>query len=407
MSSNNYRELFDRLDKSENGTISREELDQGMQELSLSVDPSQVDSFFLALDIDGDGEISYPEFETFLTTHHPENSEKQEIYRRLNHMLPALKHISKLKATELFNEESTTSFDVVIKSKSTPNFDDCKTSLRVQVGFDDGITNSEIGDGSSALFYIKFVCNNGAEVANALKEHVESLREFIGELGEEASMIADTLNFETRQVADGAAIVVDLEEHPILGAYLGFAVQATESFKQFKPSVLLELGIDQGLEASNIVASKGMLRLNIQAKSVVDALLNNQKTPINAQINDKLNQAITKKMGIEVSTFLSLLNMESLNLELVMKDVKEDSTSTTFSVKETGSAFLEQMQGNPVFALVGAMEFLKDAVEVLKENGVESLSIGARAADVNAKIQIKANVDWALEKVFAEDEDDD
>lgn len=405
MSSSEYRALFDRLDASGNGCISRSELNQGMSELNLQVDENKIDSFFNAIDIDGDGEISFHEFEVFITTHHPENSEKDVIFNKLNRMLPAIKHISKLTATELFNEESNTSFDLKIKSSSVPAFDDNQTSIRLQAGFEDGITDSEIGEGSSSLFYIKFACDNGADVASGLQEHVETLREFLGEMGEEVSMIIDTLNFETRQVADGAAIVVDLEDHPILGMYLAMAAGATGSVKQFKPSVLVEIASDKSLTDPDVTNGKGLLHVHVEAKSIVDALLNNQKTPVNAMINQKLNKAITKKMGIEVSTFLSLLNMESLKLELVMKDIQEGAISKQFSIKDTGSAFLNQMKGHPAFAIIGAMEFLKDAATLLKNNGVQSMTIGARTADVNVKLQLKADIWWALESIFEEEEE--
>jgi hypothetical protein len=90
-----YSELFQRLDSSGNGTISKTELMQGLAELNITVEESKVDSFFAMVDVDGDGEISEAEFTAFVSTHNPDNSEFMGVFNIMNQSLPGLKKLSK------------------------------------------------------------------------------------------------------------------------------------------------------------------------------------------------------------------------------------------------------------------------------------------------------------------------
>lgn len=91
--SNPNQALFEALDKDGNGTISKDELVEGLQQLSLMVPEDQVDNFFHAVDTDGDGEISLNEFEAFVSTHHPNNCPHSNVFHALNKVLPVLKKL--------------------------------------------------------------------------------------------------------------------------------------------------------------------------------------------------------------------------------------------------------------------------------------------------------------------------
>lgn len=91
-----HKDLFERLDTDGNGTISKEELKSGLSELGMNIDDSKIDSFFSMVDIDGDGEISYPEFTAFVSTHNPDNAEFVKIFEGLNRSLPMMKKVSKM-----------------------------------------------------------------------------------------------------------------------------------------------------------------------------------------------------------------------------------------------------------------------------------------------------------------------
>ena len=91
-----YRELFDRLDKDQSGNITRDEIEEAVSELNLNVDSSKIDLFFNRIDVNGDGKISYPEFEAFVNTHNPENAEVMGVLNGLNSMMPSLKKMSRI-----------------------------------------------------------------------------------------------------------------------------------------------------------------------------------------------------------------------------------------------------------------------------------------------------------------------
>ena len=55
-------EIFKRIDKDNNGVLSKEEIKQALEESELSADDNDVDSLFDAIDTDKSGFIDYSEF---------------------------------------------------------------------------------------------------------------------------------------------------------------------------------------------------------------------------------------------------------------------------------------------------------------------------------------------------------
>ena len=60
------RPVFQEFDRSHRGCITRHEFKQGVQLLGLKLSQREVEQVLQHLDADGNGEISYIEFETFV-----------------------------------------------------------------------------------------------------------------------------------------------------------------------------------------------------------------------------------------------------------------------------------------------------------------------------------------------------
>lgn len=301
--------------------------------------------------------------------------------------------------------------DVNIQASSGEigNFSDMNTRLGIYAGTNEDISRVSLGDSlpEYSCAYFRFKTENPATVVEALQEFVEALKEFVVAINEELEPIVQQLEIEVVALEDGAAIVVNLDSHPILSPYVMMASMSTEPIKEFDPKVSLEIGKSKSLTDENFIGGKAMLRFNVNAKSVVDALLNNSASPVSKEIEAKLQGAVKQKMGIEVSTLLSLMNAKSLDLKLEMYDVDEEKVSMKFCAKDKIEGFLSKMKENPAMAVVATMEFLKEAGEALKENNVSEMNMGLSVGGVHLRVELKADIGFVLDSLFAEDDDDD
>lgn len=287
-----------------------------------------------------------------------------------------------------------------------PDFDDLATRLRIVLGLCPDISTYSLKDqvpGYTCL-YFKFKCDNGPGVVDTLQETVEGLKEFICQMNESLQPLVEAIEIEVVALEDGAAILVNLDTHPILGPYVEMAKMSAQPVETFQPKVELKIGADVNLSSDELVASSGYLGIHAKSKSIVQMLLNEDSTFLSEEMDVKLKQAIKKKLGIEVSMFLSLVNLKSLNLSLEMYEINGDLIQTKMNLKQLVAGALEKNAENPMLALLRSLEFLKTAIDGLNENNTTEMSIGVSADKLNARIDLSANLSEIFEMIFADDE---
>lgn len=238
-----------------------------------------------------------------------------------------------------------------------------------------------------------------------MQETVDTLKEFIGQIDENLQPMIEMVEISVVTLDDGVAIVVNLESHPVLAPYVMMAQQASQPVNSFDPKVELQLGSTKDLASDNLLGGEGFFRFNVNSKSIVDALLNDNMSGTNKEIEEKVKSAIKKKLGIEVSMFLSLLNAKSLDLTLQMYKVDENKMEMKVNLKEQLKKVLEKNEENPALAVVRSMEFIKEAIDTLKENGLSQMSVGVSLGEVHARLDLTMNLSEVFDMIFAEDDD--
>lgn len=281
------------------------------------------------------------------------------------------------------------------------------TKVEINVGFDEQIISSLLKQETpeySCVFF-KFDCENPEIVAEKLRETVQCLKDFIGELGETPSMIANSTEVIVRALDDGVAIIVNAETHPMFAPYVGMAMNTTEAFKSFNPKIKIQVGSSKCLTEENLIGGSGFVHVGINSKSVVDAILNQTESLPSKNLEEQLKVAIKQKFGIETSLFLSLLNMESLDICLKMYKADESNILTKVNLKEKIFGVLQMVKQNPMFAVVESMEFLKEAIETLRDNGISGMHVGAQLGSLVATYSMNANIGFVFDELFKEEED--
>lgn len=292
-------------------------------------------------------------------------------------------------------------------TEGVTSLSDMESRIGIYLGLDQEISTSSLGDQvpEHSTLYFKFKCDNPSTVVESLQETAEAFKEFLGEINEELKPIIEMIEFNFLTLDDGAAMTVNLDTHPMLGPYAQMVAMSTEPVKDFEPRASIELGSGKSISDPNPIGGGGFFRINFNSKSVVDAVLNNNLSAINKEMEGQLEVAIKKKLGIEVSTFLSLLNAKSLDLTLEMYKVDEKNVGFNANLKELLSGLLQSQSENPMLAVVRSMEFLKDYVSVLRENNMSELTIGVSLGHIHAKVQLALDVGFVFDLLFAEEED--
>ena len=271
------------------------------------------------------------------------------------------------------------------------------------------ISRASLGDQmpANSFFYLKFDCQNPATVAETLLETVDSLKEFLGEIDENLAPIIEKLEFNVLTLDNGVAVTLNLDSHPILAPYVMMAKGSSEPVKVFDPKVEVQFGSSKSLNDDNLLGGEGFFNVNVNSKSIVDALLNNNMSGTNKEIESKIKSAIKKKLGIEVSMFLSLLNAKSLDLTLQMYKVEEGKIEMKVNLKDQLKKLIESQKENPALAVVRSMEFIKEAIDTLKQNNLSELHIGVGLGELHGRLDLALDMTEILELVFTDDDDDD
>jgi hypothetical protein len=296
--------------------------------------------------------------------------------------------------------------NVQVSSEDTCSFENMNTRIGITAGVDDSISKQSLGENlpEYSCAYFKFKTENPSSVAESLESTVESLKEFLGEINEDLAPLIEQLEINVLTLDDGAAIVVNLDSHPVLSPYVQMASMSAQPVKEFDPKVTLQIGMSKSLTDESIVGGDKMLRFNVNTKSVVDALLNNNVTALSKDMEAKLHGAVKQKMGIEVSALLSLINAKSLNLSLEMYKADPEKISLKFSPKAKFEEIVPKLQENPMFGVLQSMEFIKELVDTLKENNVSELNIGVSLGGVHARVELAMDVGFVFDAIFAEEE---
>lgn len=287
-----------------------------------------------------------------------------------------------------------------------PEFDDLATRLRVILGMCKGISEYGLKDQmpEHTFLYFKFKCDNGPSVADTLRESVEGLKEFLCQINESLQPIIEQVEVDVIAVEDGAAIVVNLDTHPILGPYVQMMKMSAQPVEGLEPKIELKIGSSVNLSSDELISSNGYVGIHAKSKSIVQMLLSEDSTFLTEEMDKKIKEGIKKKLGIEVSMFLSLINVKALNINLDLHEINGDLIKTEMHLKQLVQGALAQNAENPMLALLRSLEFLKTAIESLKDNNVSEMSIGVGADKLNARIDIAANLSEILDMVFADEE---
>jgi hypothetical protein len=242
-------------------------------------------------------------------------------------------------------------------------------------------------------------------VAGGMEEAVEAFKEFLGEINESLQPIIEQVEVNVLTLDDGVAMVVNMDSHPILGPYVMMLAGATEPLSGIEPKVEFRLGSSKTLSEENLLGGKGLVSFQVNSKSIVDALVNNKFSLPSKEMEAKLHGAIKKKLGIEVSMFLSMINAKSLDLCLTMYEVDENNFEMKINLKKMIGDALKKNADNPVLAVIRSMEFVKEFIDTLSSNGVSEMTFGVSTGKLNGRVDIAADMTEIFEMIFADDED--
>jgi hypothetical protein len=125
------RRLFDELDRNGDRRITAIEFRRGLKDLGLALDDDEIRDVIRHCDLDGDGEISYLEFESFVESNEMKDAGVQDVLDRLREIVdrsPKHTYAAIQQVFEEFDEDYSGDVDACARinrrfGTSRPNFE--------------------------------------------------------------------------------------------------------------------------------------------------------------------------------------------------------------------------------------------------------------------------------------------
>lgn len=403
--SSKYQDLFNKLDTDGDGFITAEELQSGLSELNFPVEADQVNEFIQKIDINGDGLISLYEFQTFADSKNPEHQDSIKVFEALTESMRFCKRISVMDSTIMDNQGDRTSVSFVAKTKGVEDFESLTSKIAIRGSFCSSLTEEKVGDlGLNTAVYLYFKCQNPESVAESLRQNVSDLKDFLLEVDQSLTVFVKDIEFPVKSLDDGVAVVVDLSKSEIIQPYLQIASSTIGNFVCLDPKLNIEIGSSKSIADENFLGGYDYVSVNGNIKNLVQAYLESGTTPLGKDMEEELKSAIKQKMGIEVSLFLSLLNVDSLDVTLQLNHVDESKIDMKLNLNEQMKNGVNLFKETPFAAILKSMEFLKEAVQTLQSNEVSEVSVGVFNENVNLRADLKLDLSYLFEKLFEEDD---
>lgn len=393
------RGMFNKFDADGSGFISQDEFMTLVTQSKLEVQDADVLSFFNKIDTNKDGRLSFEEFKFFYTYNEGQFKEMMDIFGLSTQMAKYMKNLEQLDLTALQQEINT---NIVVKDSNLNGVDDLPTSVQVFCGAStdpkvQNVVKTELT--ATNCVCLKFHVDDVATVQKKVEEHLETLKELMGEFGPQVKEMVDLLPMEVVACDDGVMIVVNLDAHPMVGAYLSMLGGPLQKVAESKISVSLEVGTTLDFDnykswaANDLYNESSYLSFNNQ-------MINPSYLTSMPMVKASIDQLLATNNYMAISSMLSVMSLSKIKLEVVLDTGKKQQLMDMI-----GNMNGEQNIGEQLFAMIkGAIEesgvadmmeafaFIGELIKDLKDANMTGFSVVKKLGDLSFVTSVRANL---------------
>ena len=412
-----FNAMFDKIDLDGNGEITKEELFGCINENEISLTMKDVNDFFAKVDINNDGVISREEFLHFMGFHHSKLAKFGVMLNISSKSMGIAKYLKKIVNSSDLDDDGPSNINLLMKDSDVENTDNLRSLLGIHVG--DTQTNPKIAqllaltqnEDKQNLIGFKFNVEDKQTIIDEFKELTILLKDFLSQLGPEAAEMADIFDFEFVECEDGVLMFVDPTTHPFLDSFLGSIKTNFDQFKNLKLALSLVAGaecnvFDKDLTYNELTESK--VFFSLMGNSIKLCRLANSEIVKN--FIKKYNNSEKKN---EVLSMLYLLSLKNTEMEVEIDSEQRKEFLKNAQLADTPDAKLyekrmeeirEEMEKSGLIEFLESLDFISEAVKLLKQASCSSVSIVAKIHDTYLVVNIKAEI-FELLKEFIDLED--
>ena len=411
MKQEEIKAMFNKIDSNGDGYISQEEFVQAAQENGLVADPTEIDTFMRQIDTDKDGKVSFEEFSHFVQFNKSQLSDLKFLLNLTSQSIGYSKKIEKVMDVKDINKEHPSMVKILLRDQEAKGISELMSSLQIHIGNYDSnehistILKKQI-DSNGALGF-KFHVENKALVKKNFEEYIEALKDFLGELGPDASKIINELNIQLIEVEDGVMLIIDPATHPFIANYMDILKTNFEQLQNLKSAFSLMIGSGENL-ADRQVTYEQLLDSNfyfeLSGRSI--RLSNLAHTPSIKNTLQKLNANKESKSALLAA--LCALSFKSANVELLLNSSDRKEFVKQAEIKNLDGPVWEshvnmakeQLSESGIGDFLDSLDFIKQAMQDLKKANCSSITVFAKVHNVHALVNVKAGVYSILNELF-------
>ena len=402
---NNYskdeelRGMFNKFDVDESGFISKDEFITLVTQSKLEVQDTAILSFFNKIDTNNDGKLSFEEFKFFYTYNEGQFKEMMGIFGLYTQMAKYMKNLEQLDLNKLQQELNT---NIVIKDNNLNDTNNLPTSIKLFCG---ATTDTKVQNivqnklTATNCICLKFHVDDVATVHKNLEEYLETLKELMGEFGPQVKEMFDLLPMEVVACDDGVMIVVNLDSHPMIEAYISMMEGPLQKIIDSKVSLSFEVGTSLDFDnyktwtADDIYKETSYLCFNNQ-------MINPSYLTSMPIVKENIDQLLATNNYMAISSMLSVMSLSKINLEVILDTSKKqkmmDMIGNLNGEQNLGEKLFGMIKGgieeSGVADMMEAFAFVGDLIKDLKKANMNGFSFVKKIGGLTFVTSVKANV---------------
>lgn len=405
------RAIFNKIDVNGDGHISKEEFILAAQQNDLGSNPEDINAFMKKIDTDGDGKITFEEFNYFVQFNKSHLNEFRFLLDITSRSIGIAKQIEKVIDVENLNKDQPSKALIILRDEDAKSIELTQSSIQVHVGdFDSNAHVAQILKqklDANAVIGLKFHVQDKEMIKNNFKEYIQALKEFLAELGPEASQILDAINIQLHDVEDGVLLTVDPASHPFITSYVEILKKNFEQLQNLKSAFSLMVGVGQNLGNKSLtyeqlIDSNFFFELSGRAIK----LANLAQTPALKANLQALNANKDSKGALLAA--LCLLSFKGINAELLLNSNDRKQFIEQAEIQNLNSPVWEshfdtaknQLAESGLGDFLDSLDFVKQAINDLNKASCSAISVFVKVHDVYVVVKVKADLYPALNELF-------
>lgn len=407
-----YLDMFNSLDKNQDGVISKGELMDLVQQNNVSASTQKIERFFRRIDVNNDGVLSLDEFLHFMEFYNSDFAQFDFLLDMTSSSIGYAKYIEQIIDVNDLQQENPSGVSLTIKDGEVYP-ENMRSRFGVHIGNLEQQRISEIvGNPLDKENYIAFKFNveNRGLIIDRFGEYIDALKEFLGQISPELQATVDMVQFEFFDVDDGVLMVLDPSSHPFLESFLEGLKINFEAFKNFNIAINFLLGTETNLFDKNLnweELVKSNVYFNFSGNSIKPSKV------ASSNFFKGMIQNLKGKQKADILAFLYLISFKNANVSI---DVDAEERKKFLSEFELSGGdenlvlkkFLSEMkndfESNGFLDFIEQLEFIKEGIKDLKEAECSSVSIIAKLLDNYVVVDFKMEL-YDIIKDFIELED--